>query len=251
MENIMQITDSIFKSLADENLSIRVFASICAPTFFSNKDIRPKLDQHIPHILTIFINLMNEIDLEEILISLEYIVQIFNEKIKDFVVDLTKILVDRFHKMCKVDEENLNSNSPIVKEGINKTIISIIGVFAKNQELFAKIYKEIREIILFGFLDEGLENFEDSLDLIMSICKEGDKIYSEVWEFYIPIIESIVGNEEEIAKTKIENPNMVFIGYGYDNFDSIINNILLYITKYFNYKKYLVYFFRVNILICN
>ncbi len=227
----MQITDSIFKSLADENLSIRVFAAICAPSFFGHKSIKSKLDQHIPQILTIYINLMNDIDLEEILISLEYIVQIFNEKIKDFVVDLTKILVDRFHKMSKVDEENLNSNSPIVKEGIIKTLISIIGIFGKHQSLFDQIYSEIREIIQYGFLDDGIDNYEDSLDLISAICKEGDHIYPGIWEFYIPILTSILGSEEEIEKNHIENPNSVFIGYGYDNFEQIINNILLFITR--------------------
>lgn len=229
--NVMQITDSIFRSLSDENLSIRVFAAICAPTFFSNKEIKPKLDIHIPQILTIYINLMNEIDLEEILISLEFIVQIFNEKIKDFVVDLTKILVDRFQKMCKVDDENLNTNSPIVKEGIIKTLISIISIFVKYKDLFTQIYKEIREIILFGFRDDGIENFEDSLDLILSICKEGDKIFPGIWEFYVPILESILGTEEEIEKNKLDNPNAIFIGYGYEFYESIINNILLFITK--------------------
>ena len=231
LENILHITDSIFKSLSDENLSIRVFAAICAPNFFGHKDIKTKLDQHIPNILTIYINLMNELDLEEILISLEYIVQIFNEKIKDFVVDLTKILVDRFHKMCKVDDDNLNTNSPIVKEGIIKTLISIISIFAKHQSLFELIYKEIREIIQYGFLDDGIENYEDSLDLILSICKGGDRIYAGVWEFYIPILDSILGSEEEIGKNKIENPNTVFIGHGYEHFEQIINNILFFITR--------------------
>ncbi len=229
--NVMQITDSIFRSLSDDNLSVRVFASLCAPTFFGNKEIRPRLDIHIPQILTIYINLMNEIDLEEILMSLECIVQIFNEKIKDFVVDLTKILVDRFQKMCKIEDDNVNTNTPIVKEGIIKTLISIINIFIKYNDLFSQIYKEIREIILFGFLDDGIENFEDSLDLILSICKEGDKIFPGVWEFYVPILESILGTDEENEKNKLENPQEIFIGYGYDHFESIINNILLFITK--------------------
>ena len=235
IENLKQITDYIFQSLADENLSIRVFASICAPTFFGNKEIKQKLDQHIPQILTIYINLMNEVDLEEILISLEYIVQIFNEKIKDFVVDLTKILVDRFNKMCKIDEDNLNNNSPIVKEGIIKTLICIIGIFRKHEDLFPQIYSNVREIIQFGFLDDGIENYEDSLDLIMSICKEGERIYPGVWEFYIPILDSIIGTDQEIDTNKIESPNAVFIGYGYEHFESVINNILLFITRYFKF----------------
>lgn len=232
IDNLKLITDHIFQSLCDENLSIRVFASICAPTFFGNKEIKPKLDQHISQIISIYINLMNEVDLEEILISLEYIVQTFNEKIKDFVVDLTKILTDRFMKISRAtDEENLNTNSPIIKEGIIKTLICIIGIFRKHEELFAHIYEHVREIIRFGFLDDGVENYEDSLDLIMAICKEGERIYSGVWEFYIPIIESIIGTPEEIEFAKAKEVNSIFIGSGFDCFDSLINNLLLFITK--------------------
>lgn len=231
VQTVKKITESIFLSLADENLSIRVFASICAPTFFGNKEIKPSLDLHISDILTIYINLMNEVDLEEILVGLEYIVQIFNDKIKDFVVDLSKILVDRFHKLCKQEEDNSNMNSPIIKEGIIKTLICIIGIFRKHEDLFAKIYVNLREIILFGFSDDGVENFEDSLDLIMSICKEGEKIFPGIWEFYIYIIDSIIGTDEEIETNKLQSPDSIFIGCGFESFDSVINNILLFITK--------------------
>ena len=128
-ENLKTISDYIFQSFNDENLSIRVFACICAPSFFGHKDIKPILNDHISKIISIYINLMNEIELEEILVSLELIIQQFSSNIKDFVVDLTKILVDRFHKLNKNEDENSLSNSILVKEGLIKTIISIISIF--------------------------------------------------------------------------------------------------------------------------
>lgn len=231
IENLKTISDCIFQSLTEENLSIRVFACICAPSFFGNKEIKPILNEHISKILSIYIHLMNEIELEEVLVSLELIIQQFNSKIRDFVVDLTKILVDRFHKLCKVDDESSISNSLLVKEGLIKTIISIICIFRKDEDLFEKIYESIREIIAYGFTDEGIENFEETVDLIHAICKEGDKIFPQVWEFYIPIVQSIIGTDEDISLTKEKNPDSIFIGYGFDSIESIISNILLFITK--------------------
>jgi len=231
IENLKKISDCIFQSFSDENLSIRVFACICAPSFFGNKEIKPSIDEHISKILSIYITLMNEIEIEEILISLEHIIQHFNEKIKDYVVDLTKILVDRFHKLCKVDDESTTSNSLLVKEGLIKTLFSIISIFRKQENLFNQIYEHVREIIFFGFTDEGIENFEETVDLIHAILKEEDKIYPKVWEFYIPILESIVGTEEDIAQAKLKNPDSIFIGYGFDSIETIITNILLFITK--------------------
>jgi hypothetical protein len=231
LENLKKISDSIFLSFTDENLSIRVFACICAPSFFGNKEIKPILDEHISKILSIYITLINDIELEEILISLENIIQHFNEKIKDYVVDLTKILVDRFHKLSKIDEENEMSNSLMVKEGLIKTLFSIISIFRKQENLFIPIYENVREIISYGFSDEGIENFEETVDLIHAILKEGDKVYPKIWEFYLPLLESIVGTEEDNKQSKLKNQDSIFIGHGYDSIESIITNILVFITK--------------------
>jgi hypothetical protein len=228
---LKKISDCIFQSFSDENLSNRVFACICAPSFFGNKEIKPILDEHISKILSIYITLINDIELEEILISLEHMIQHFNEKIKDYVVDLTKILVDRFNKLCKIDDENVLSNSISVKEGLIKTLFSIISIFRKQENLFNPIYDNVREIISYGFTDEGIENFEESIDLIHAILKEGDKIYPKIWEFYLPLLESLVGTEEDIIQAKLKNQDSIFIGHGYDSIESIIMNIMLFITK--------------------
>ena len=231
IENLKKISDFIFQSLSDDNLSIRVFACITAPSFFGHKEIKPILDEHISKILQIYITLMNEVEIEEILLSLENIIQHFNEKIKDYVVDLTKILVERFHKLSKNEDENCITNSLLVKEGLIKTLFSIISIFRKQENLFCSIYENVREIIFYGFSDEGIENFEETIDLIHAILKEGGTIYPKVWEFYIPILESIVGTEEDITQAKLNNPDSIFIGYGFDSIESIITNILLFITK--------------------
>lgn len=234
LENVKVVSDKLFKALSDGDLSLRVNACICAPHFFQHKEIKPILDQHISSILTIYINILNEIELEELLISLEAIIEIFNEKCKDFAVDLTKILVDKFMYLIQVDEENMvkSNNNFIVLEGIVKTILCIIGIFTKFPDVFPAIFQNIKKIVEYGFTEEGFEKIEDSLDMIISICKS-DKVgfYPQVWEFFIPLIESVVGTEKEIQELHEKGADNIFIGNGYEELQSMTNAITLYIVR--------------------
>ena len=234
IENLKVISDELYKALSDGDLSLRVNTCICAPHFFGHKEIKPILDQHISSILTIYINIIHEIELEELLISLESIIEIFNEKCKDFAVDLTKILVEKFMYLIHVDEENMvkSNNNFIVLEGIVKTILCIIGIFNKFPDVFPAIFEKIKKIIEYGFTEEGFEKLEDSLEMIISMCKN-DKLcfYPQVWQFFIPLIDSVVGTELEIQELHAKGADKIFIGNGYEELQSVTNAITLFIVR--------------------
>lgn len=227
------ISDKLFKAISENELSVKVCSAICSPGFFCHPEIKPILEEHIPTILTIYIHLLNEIELEEILVSLEAIIEIFNEKVKDFAIDLTKILVERFLILINTDEDNIlkSNNNFIIIEGIIKTIISIIGIFNKYSDIFPHIYQNVKKIIVYGFTEEGFEKLEDSIDIITCICKTDGGLLPCTWEFFIPLIESVVGTEVENKNMKEKYPDTVFIGNGYEALSNVISAILLYIVK--------------------
>jgi len=182
LENIKNISDQLFKALSEGDLSLRVNACICAPHFFKNKNVKPILDQHISSILKMYINILNEIELNELLISLEEIIEIFNEKCKNFAVDLTKIIVDKFSYLIQLDEENTNksNNNLLVVEGIVNTILRIIGIFTKFPDIFPAIFENIKPIIEYGFTEKGLKRLEYSLEILISILKNEIGFYPKV-----------------------------------------------------------------------
>lgn len=234
IENVKAISEKLFKAISDSDLSTKVCACICAPGYFSHKDIQPILDQHVSSILTIFINILNEIELEELLVSLEAIIEIFNEKCKDFSIDLTKILVERFMYLIQVDEDNQvkSNNNFIIMEGIIKTILCIIGIFSKFPDVFPAIFENIKKIIDYGFTEEGFEKLEDSLDMIISIVKnENNVFYPQAWEFFVALIESVVGTEKENSEIKQKYQDQIFMGNGYEELKNVTHAILLYIVR--------------------
>ena len=233
IENLKIISDKLFKAISEGDLSLRVNACICAPAFFGHNEIKPILDQHISSILTIYINIIHEIELEELLVSLETIIEIFNEKCKDFAVDLTKILVEKFMYLIQIDEDNMvkSNNNFIILEGIVKTILCIIGIFTKFPDVFPAIFENIKKIIEFGFTEDGFEKLEDSLEMIITMCKNDNvAFYPQVWQFFIPLIESVVGTAEEIQNLQ-DKCAKVFIGNGYEELQSVINALLLFIVR--------------------
>ena len=68
--------------------------------------VRPGLNK----ILEIYVNLMNIIDNEPLVKSLEIIVQNFSEEISPFAEQLTVQLANIFHKYCKKQNQGIDES---------------------------------------------------------------------------------------------------------------------------------------------
>jgi hypothetical protein len=233
-ENIKKISDGLFKALSENDLSVKIKALICAPEYFSNKEIKPNLDPHISQILSIYITVMNEIEIEEVLVALEKIIGIFDSKCKDFAIDLIKILVERFKYLNQQDEEeNANTNKTfMVIEGISKTIIRLFSIFAQYQDIFLTMFEITKNVIDFGFEDENFESLESSIEILTAILEcENCPVYPQLWNYFGKIIESVIGTEKENIEYKTNFPDSIFIGVGYESLETVLSVLLLYIVK--------------------
>lgn len=234
-DNIKKISDGLFNALTSNDLSIKIKGLICAPEYFSIKEIKPNLDPHISQILQIYISVMNEIEIEEVLEALEKIIKIFDNKCKDFAIDLTKILVERFTYLNQQEEmeENLNTNKTfMVLDGITKTIIRLFSIFSQHKDIFSVMFENAKKVIDFGFEDENFESLESSLEILSSIMSQDSEVfYPQIWEYYSKAIESVIGTEKEILEHKKDFPDSLYIGVGYESLDKVLSVLLLFITK--------------------
>lgn len=177
---------------------------------------------------------MNEIEIEEVLQALEKIIGIFDNKCKDFAIDLIKILVERFKLLNQQDEEeNVNTNKTfMVIEGITKTIIRLFSIFAQYKDIFVSMFEIAKPVIDFGFEDENFESLESSMEIIRSIIEnENCEFYPLLWTYFNKVVESVIGSEKEILEYKTNFPDSTYIGVGYESLEDVLSLLLLYVVK--------------------
>jgi len=143
------------------------------------------------------------------------------------------------HSITKKNESHPNESIISLPKSTTKYTriesVQILKKFIFNELFIVKekaIFEKIKKIIEYGFTEEGFEKLEDSLEMIISMCKN-DKLcfYPQVWQFFIPLIDSVVGTELEIQELHAKGADKIFIGNGYEELQSVTNAITLFIVR--------------------
>lgn len=102
--HIQKICEGIFKNMSeDQPLPVRFYAACALQKILeideAVKFIRPGIDQ----MLKVYLNLMNEFDNEELVNSFENIMEIFQNEIRPYAVDICSHLVNMYKRLIKQD----------------------------------------------------------------------------------------------------------------------------------------------------
>jgi hypothetical protein len=229
LENIIKILCKLMEG--DPQLSVKLYASLAIGVLFDKQITKDLLKGNIQKIFEINLKLMDETDMEEIMDNLQEIVKYFTEESQQYIVQLSNYLIKYFEKIKSKenDEENVMDNYSLISN-IVTTFCNFIQYFINNKDIYPSIEKNI-DILLEYCLQNSYDRLEEGLDIIEAILKYGDTIPKHVWKFYVPLVESVIGSEEELEDFKKEFPNQVFTGNGYESILDIVKLVCNFIAK--------------------
>jgi hypothetical protein len=232
-ELVRSITTLICDKLSDPRLPVRVMAAIAAPKLLKNGCTKEMLNDHVDTILKIYLNLMNDIDLEELIEGLEVIIDSFSERVKQYAVSLTEQLVNVFKRLIDAEdaEGEEKEEKSIVAESVLRAILKLFELFAKYDDIYLQMENIISGIIHWGLLPENYEKLFDIIDIIYAIVRHCNFITPKTWSYYGELISSLIGTDEEVMEFKTQFPDQSFEGLGYESLHDYIPVISYYIIK--------------------
>jgi hypothetical protein len=221
IELIKQITLKLSSLLNDKALPVKVMAAVIAPRLLCNKAAKELLTPYVSDLLSIYINLINDIDLEEIVEGLESIIFNFNTHIKSNAVALTQELV-RVYKRIMIDDdeddEDKKDEKTLLAESVTRALIKIIELFA-GSEIFKDIERHIDIVVSYQLDNEIFNSMSEVLDMIGAIVKN---VVTEVtWSYFLPLCETLL----------FTNENGIVEGVGFENINDYIPVLSNYINK--------------------
>ena len=204
---VIAVTKEICSILEKETLlPVRVMSALAAPTLLIYKKVRSLLKGNAKILLALYIKLMNELDLEEIVECLQEIIKYFKEEVRDYVEQLCDYLIRYFIRLNKKEEgnsSNENNNNDfdylIIVKQIMQTIKEIIMLFVNDAEIFEKLQKYINVILLFCFSTESVSLLDNGIEILYVIVTGAHQIPKSLWNYYLRMIKTVV-DEEVIAK---------------------------------------------------
>ena len=235
----------------DQYLQVKIYCILTSSCLINQEKTHSLLQGNIKNLLSYYLQLMEETDLEDIIESVQNIIKEFKEETKEFIVQLSEYLIKYFNKLIirEVDEENEIDNTSLINKIIS-TFSDIMHYFINNNEIYVNLEQYIIVILDYCFNKNIYEQLDNGIELLEEIIKNSNSISKKIWNYFIPLITSVIGTEEELNKFKKEFPNQIYEGFGFDSINSISKLLKRFIFKdsytFFNSfdnkgKKYIDY----------
>ena len=186
---------------------------------------------HISTILNVYLKLMSQIDLEDMILGLEYLVKYFNTDIINYANELFNELYKAFVRMIQTQIDNDEGAAQLAAGGVLKTMDKLLEITA-NSNIFPVLEEKVSEVIKWGLTPQAWEMQEDIFAIIFTIVKTSKNISSRSWNFYPELLETVLGTNTDILNFKKDFPNQTYEGNGYDSISEIIQIILQMTIKY-------------------
>lgn len=207
LDLVLAITNSLYSSLCQDHISIRIKCGISLNLIFQNKEAQTHIKPHLQKILLSYIELLNTIDHETLTVAFEGVISKFMNDIHPFAIDLLKYLSEAFLRADQDSIQSANLNEIEEKEAVALGFLSsIIKILQSN--LSKEIIIEAEEIT-FPVLQYILQNensycIDLALKILNLLLKSSETISDRLWLFLPVLIYLIIGLPEE-QKQALEN----------------------------------------------
>lgn len=225
------IVKNLCNLLSDQDLSIRIFTSLTLPHLMNKPYVLGLLQNYIKNLLEVYLNLMNQIDLEELLTGLEQIIDKFGDGVKDYAIELTQELVRQFDRLIHTNIEEDGGEAQMAAEGVLTALQRIIIICSNNDKLLDQIEVIVSPVIRYGFSSEGFEVLDDVIETVRILLSKPSKISQTTWSYFTCINFSIIGDEDENKTVLAQYPGTSLEGIAYDNLSDVLSLLHLYITR--------------------
>lgn len=163
---MLQVIETMCKLLIDPQLPVRYEGAIALPKVLHWEISKQRLSTELKILLEIYLKLMNEIDSEDVVESLESIVSAFPKEIHPFAMELTQHLTLAFTRMIQKDMNEDEGESAMAAVSTLNTISKIIDVLEDKSEDLVKISEVLKPIFNHCLSEAGSDYFEETLNLL-------------------------------------------------------------------------------------
>ncbi|XXG46873.1 hypothetical protein AAC387_Pa02g1603 [Persea americana] len=184
--NFRKAFHSVVSGLRDPELPVRVDSVFALRSFVEAckdlNEIRPIL----PQLLDEFFKLMNEVENEDLVFTLETIVDKFGEEMAPFALGLCQNLAAAFWKCMDTSEADDEADDPgaLAAVGCLRAISTILESVSRLPHLFPQIEPTLLPIMRRMLTTDGQEIFEEVLEIVSYMTFFSPTISMEMWSLW-------------------------------------------------------------------
>ncbi|XP_048333366.1 importin beta-like SAD2 [Ziziphus jujuba] len=191
--NFRKALHSVVSGMRDPELPVRVDSVFALRSFVEAcrdlNEIRPIL----PQLLDEFFKLMNEVENEDLVFTLETIVDKFGEEMAPYALGLCQNLAAAFWRCMNTAEADDEADDPgaLAAVGCLRAISTILESVSRLPHLFVQVEPTLLPIMRRMLTTDGQEVFEEVLEIVSYMTFFSPTISMEMWSLWPLMMEAL------------------------------------------------------------
>ncbi|PWA50785.1 importin-beta domain, Armadillo-type fold protein [Artemisia annua] len=188
--NFRKALQSVIAGIRDPELPVRVDSVFALRAFVEACNVLSEIRQILPQLLDEYFKLMNEVENEDLVFTLETIVEKFGEEMAPYAIGLCQRLGDAFWKCMNTGAAD-DEPDAMAAVGCLRVISTILKSVSKLPHLFAHIEPTVLPIMRRMLTIEGQEVFEEVLEIASYMTFLSPSISMEMWSLWPLLMQAL------------------------------------------------------------
>lgn len=185
-----QLFQSVVQCLADNELPVRVSSVVAMKEFVENMEDTSDFKGVLPNVLTEFFKVLNEVDNERLVMTLETIVEKFGEDIAPYAVQMTQQLVSTFWTYLRNEEAGDDGEmGALATVGCLRAIVTILESLSSVKQIYEQLEGILFPVFQRMLCEEGQDIYEELLEILACLTYYSPSISQRLWSLWEPIVQ--------------------------------------------------------------
>ncbi|XP_021733231.1 importin beta-like SAD2 [Chenopodium quinoa] len=192
--NFRKALHSVVAGLRDPELPVRVDSVFALRSFVEACKDLGEIRPILPQLLDEFFKLMNEVENEDLVFTLETIVDKFGEEMAPYAFGLCQNLAAAFWKCMSTaenDEEGDDPGGALAAVGCLRAISTILESVSRLPHLFGQIEPTLLPIMRRMLTTDGQEVFEEVLEIVSYMTFFSPTLSLDMWSLWPLMMEAL------------------------------------------------------------
>ena len=177
--------------LQDPELPVRVDAAVALRLFVEVVKDLELLRPLLPQLLNEFLKLINEVENDDMITTLEALVEKFQDEIAPFAVSICQQLLASFWKSLENDEADDDGMGPLAAMGCLRAVSTILESVASIPEIYQELEPVVLPLLFKLISTEGQDVLEEVLDILNYMVFYIPTISLQMWQVWPLMVEAV------------------------------------------------------------
>jgi len=178
-EFFAQCMQRVFQCMVDEDLGVKLMAAIRLREVIANPLAKHIVQNNLETLFGIYIQLISEVDIGELLSALEFLIATYKEQIEPFASRLLQSFMISYQRICESDDDLPDTTAAYECLRAVKIVLNATGNSPER-------LREAEMIVLPHFqnqIDEDFEYLDDLIQIISTFATHSNTVSDQLWNF--------------------------------------------------------------------